>query len=326
MVKIGTKVDETRIDGNLERLRADLERFAVLDVEAVELPVHGLDAIIHGRLDRQRLAAVKSILRTYGFTYSVHAPNPLNLMDRSLWSLHYRVFRASLEFTAAVGATVLVYHAGRYVPEEAFPIPGDAELTEPDRTALLEGEADAIRDLADEFPEVTICVENARPYLYHSPYCYAENPRELLEQVARIGRPNVRVILDIGHLFMAAKHYEFDAVDAAAAMREFISHVHVHDNFGLSIYHHEKQQTHLVPFGRGDAHMPVGWGEIPIGPILGAFVDSYAGLMITELRSRYFEHTAESIGNLRAILGALAAEPAPAAEKIGHREATSGLR
>ena len=320
MVKIGSKIDEIRIDGRLDMLRRDLEQFVALDIEAVELPVHGLDAIMHGRLNRSRLAAVKSILQNYGFTYSVHAPNPLNLMDDSLRPLHYQVFRSSLEFTAEIGSAILVYHAGRYVPEEAFSIPGDLQLSDADRASLLDCEASAIRDLADEFPDVCICIENARPYLYHSPYCYAENPRELLEQVARIGRPNVRVILDTGHLYMAAKHHHFDTVETAAALRDVIAHAHVHDNFGLSIYHTEKQQTHLVPFGRGDAHMPVGWGEIPIGAILETFVDSYEGLIITELRSRYFEHTRESIDNLKTILRNLKAEPKPAATKVGHCE------
>lgn len=326
MVKVGSKIDEVRIDGRLERMRCDLDHFSELGIGAVEIPVHGLDAIVHGRLNRARVASIRDILHGYDFAYSVHAPNPLNLMDRNHGALHYQVFRASLEFASEIGSTILVYHAGRYVPEEAFSIPGYAEFTDADRLSLLDREASAIRDLADEFPDVFICIENARPYLYHSPYCYAENPRELLEQVACIARPNVLVNLDTGHLYMAAKHYRFDPVEAAADLRDVIAHSHVHDNFGLSIHHSEKQQTHLVPFGRGDAHMPVGWGEIPIGAILETFVDTYEGLMITELRSRYFEHTRESIDNLKAILRGREAEPSPAVGEKGHCEARNGVR
>ena len=326
MVKIGSKIDEVRIDGRLDRLRSDLDHFRDLGMGAVEIPVHGLDAIVHGRLNRARVASIRNILHDYEFAYSVHSPNPLNLMDRDYGALHYQVFRASLEFASEIGSTILVYHAGRYVPEETFSIPGYMELTDANRASLLDREASAIRDLADEFPDVFICIENARPYLYHSPYCYAENPRELLEQVACIARPNVLVNLDTGHLYMAAKHYGFDPVEAAADLRDVIAHSHVHDNFGLSIHHSEKQQTHLVPFGRGDAHMPVGWGEIPIGAILETFVDTYEGLMITELRSRYFEHTRESIDNLKAILRNLEAEPRPVVVKNGPCEARNGVR
>jgi sugar phosphate isomerase/epimerase len=82
MVKIGAKIDEVRIDGDLNRMRQDLEYFAHIGLEAVELPVHGLDAIKNGRLDAARTAEIKQIIRDFAFTYSVHAPNPLNLMNR----------------------------------------------------------------------------------------------------------------------------------------------------------------------------------------------------------------------------------------------------
>lgn len=305
MLKIGSKIDEVRVDGRLDRMRRDLEHFSGLGIGAVEIPVHGLDAIVHGRLNRARAAAVRDLLHGYDFTCSVHSPNPLNLMDRDHGALHYQVFRASLEFALEIGSGVVVYHAGRYVPEETFAIPGHVILSEKDQETLLDREACAIRDLADEFPDVCICIENARPYLYHSPYCYGESPEALREMVLKISRPNVRINLDTGHLYMAAKFYGFDPVEAAADMAPLIAHAHVHDNFGLPIHHNEKQQTHLVPFGRGDAHMPVGWGEIPIGDMLDAFLEGYRGLLITELRGRYFESTGESVANLQRIVAGL---------------------
>ncbi|HQL91592.1 MAG TPA: sugar phosphate isomerase/epimerase [Syntrophales bacterium] len=305
MLKIGGKIDEVRVDGRLDLLRRDLDRFSDLGLGAVEIPVHGLDAIVHGRLNRSRVTAVRDLLHGYDFTYSVHSPNPLNLMDRDHGALHYQVFRASLEFAVEIGAGVVVYHAGRYVPEETFAIPGHVILSQKEQDTLLDREACAIRDLADEFPDVCICIENARPYLYHSPYCYGENPKALRDLVLNISKPNVRVNLDTGHLYMAAKFYGFDPVDAVSDMAPLIAHAHVHDNFGLSIHHNEKQQTHLVPFGRGDAHMPVGWGEIPIGDLLGAFLEGYRGLLITELRSRYFDSTGESVASLQRIVAEL---------------------
>jgi predicted lipase len=72
--------------------------------------------------------------------------------------------------------------------------------------------------------------------------------------------------------------------------------------------------------------MPVGWGEIPIGAILETFVVSYEGLMITELRSRYFEHTKESIDNLKTILRNLKAESRPTVGENGPCEARNGVR
>ena len=90
MVKIGAKIDEVRIDGDLSRLRQDLEYFAQIGLEAVELPVHGLDAIKNGRLDEAQIAKINRIISDFDFTYSVHAPNPLNLMNRDSLPMHLR--------------------------------------------------------------------------------------------------------------------------------------------------------------------------------------------------------------------------------------------
>jgi sugar phosphate isomerase/epimerase len=81
----------------------------------------------------------------------------------------------------------------------------------------------------------------------------------------------------------------------------------VHDNFGNPVYHTEKLQTHQIPFGKGDSHMPVGWGAIPFRDIFAEFIDNYDGMLICELRSRYFEQTRESANALVTILDGLGA-------------------
>jgi hypothetical protein len=63
--------------------------------------------------------------------------------------------------------------------------------------------------------------------------------------------------------------------------------------------------------------MPVGWGGIPLGPILSAYCPPYSEMLIMELRSRYFHHTGESLENLRCILKAL--QKPPSYEPIFHR-------
>jgi sugar phosphate isomerase/epimerase len=302
MLKIGAKIDEVRIDGNLSTFRDDLEHYAKIGIEAVELPVHGLDAIKKGNLDQSRLGAVEEIISDFNFIYSVHSPNPLNLMADADLPLHLSVFKASLEFTTAVGAKVLVYHPGRYIPEETFPIYGKRDLSEDKKRELLLSEAEIIRKLSDECPQVIICMENARPYLFHSPYCYAERIESLKEQVVRINKSNVKINLDFGHLYMSSKFYGFDPVKAVREIKDLIFHTHVHDNYGDAVYSHEKQQTHQIPFGRGDSHMPVGWGEIPFREILSTFIDSYQGLWMMELRNRYFDHITDSKNNLLKIL------------------------
>lgn len=306
MFEIGSQINEVRTDGNLEIFRQDLDFFRNIGLEAVEIPPHGLDAIQNGRLNSKRLKNIKNILQSYDFIYTVHAPNPLNLMDRersTVHLVHLDVFRASLAFSMEIGANILVYHAGRHIPEEAFyATPKTQCIHEAPWEDLLSLEAELLRRLADEFPGVTICIENARPYRHYSPYCYAENLSLLADQVLRVQRENVRITLDCGHLFMASRCSSYDPVDAVKNAAQWISHCHIHDNFGDVAYYNEKQQTHQIPFGKGDSHMPVGWGEIPLEKILSNIMPHYTGCFIMELRSRYFNDMAESQKNLRKMI------------------------
>ncbi len=315
MVIIGTKIDEVRVDGQLNRLAADLKHFAALGLEAVELPVHGLDAIKNGRLDQRRLREILAILRDFDFIYSVHAPNPLNLMAGQDLDKQVAVFAASLEFAAAVGARTVVYHSGRFIPEETFPFHQGGPPPEDQQHRLLEQECRLLQQLADRFPGIIIGLENARPYLHHSPYCYAEQPEPLLAQVKAVNRANVRITLDVGHLALAATHYRFALIPAVLQLAPQVGHCHIHDNFGLPVYHHEKQQTHQLPFGRGDSHLPVGWGALPLKEILARLLPSYRGLLIMELRSRYFAYISESLANLRSLLWSLTAAEAAMARQ-----------
>jgi sugar phosphate isomerase/epimerase len=302
MFEIGSQINEVRIDGNLEMLRHDLDYFQNIGLEAVEIPPHGLDVIKNGRVDRKRQKDIKDILQAYDFLYTVHAPNPLNLMDGERSAIHLDVFRASLAFAMEIGAGVLVYHAGRYIPEEAFYVHPITRRTPAVEKDMLDREADLIRQLADEFPGVTICIENARPYRHHSPYCYAEHLGLLKDQILRIHHENVRIAIDCGHLFMASRHGFYDPVNAVKEAAPWIGHCHIHDNFGDAVYYSEKQQTHQIPFGKGDSHMPVGWGKIPFEAILSAMMTHFSGCFIMELRSRYFNDTAESKDNLVKII------------------------
>ena len=48
--------------------------------------------------------------------------------------------------------------------------------------------------------------------------------------------------------------------------------------------------------------MPVGRGNLPIGPILDILLPGYTGLLMMELRSRYFDDIQESKQNLEALI------------------------
>lgn len=302
MNTIGMKIDEVRIDGCLDKFLSDLEQMQDMGIRAVELPVHGLDVILNGRLWQRRMDEVSAILQDFKFQYSVHAPNPVNLMDKHDPGLHADVLAASLGFARNVGAGVVVYHGGRYIPEEAFNMGGPRDLPRAEKASMREAEALVLQSISKSCPDVCIAVENARPYTGQSPYTYAESIDALRTQVSDVNRPNVGINLDFGHLGMTASFYGFDILDAVEKIRSLVVHTHIHDNFGGVVHHYEKQQTHQLPFGRGDNHMPVGWGTLPIREMLAIILPRYKGLLMMELRSRYFDYITESRDNLNALL------------------------
>ena len=316
MNTIGTKIDEVRIDGCMESFKQDLERIRRMGIKVVELPVHGLDAILNGMLIEPRMAKILNLLKEYEFSYSVHAPNPLNLMDKKQPELHSDVFLASLEFTRRIGAKILVYHPGRFIPEEEFNIFPLRSLSAKEKEFLMDREAVLLESVARQYPDITIAMENARPYISQSPYTYAESIEELKKQVNRINRDNIRINLDIGHLHMTSQYYGYDILSSVSFIKSLISHTHIHDNFGGAVHHYEKQQTHQLPFGRGDSHMPVGLGNIPVKGILEILLPEYTGLLMMELRSRYFHRikaSKEELEEIQKELGEINAASTPIA-------------
>jgi sugar phosphate isomerase/epimerase len=220
-------------------------------------------------------------------------------MDSRDRSTHVDVLRSSLEFASHINASALVYHPGRYVPEELFFFGQALKQPEDKKKYLRDMEASAIRLVSEDFPNVLICMENARPYLFHSPYCYAEFLESLKEQVVKIDRPNVRMTIDFGHLYLAAGFYDFEPIQSIRGASALIAHAHIHDNFGIPTYYNETEPSRLIPFGKGDCHMPIGWGKIPVHNFLSAFVVGYEGALLLETGRRYLEHAAESRARLQ---------------------------
>jgi sugar phosphate isomerase/epimerase len=302
VLTLSNNIHESRLDGELQKLPADLRRLCELGLDGVEIGIHGLDAIRSGRVDVRRTAEFTSILQDFPLRLSLHSPDPLDLMSDREPELHIDVLRACLEFSEAVGAEVLVLHPGRWVSETEFP---HREPWRPDASLaeeMMEREAATIRGLALRFSDVTLALENARPFLPHSPYTYAEFPWELAKQVRRIGLPNVGICLDTGHLHMASRLHGFSEMESVQTLAPDLAHLHVHDNFGRTGWWTEKTQTHQVPFGRGDLHMPVGMGDIDFGSLLAPILPTFERLVVCELRGRYSGRLPEHIDGFRRMV------------------------
>ncbi len=298
---IAINADASVIDGSLAVLRRELDYYQELGFTHVELAPHGVGAIYCGKLDRNRVREVKSLLAQYPFHYTVHGSNSVNLMSDD--AVDRRCFSAGLEFTAAIGAEIMVYHAGRYIAEGDFLLAPQPGITLGEREALWNQECTSLYEMGQVAVKygVMIAVENARPYLNAPHYCYAEVLAELARMIQEVNHSQVGITLDAGHAYLAACYYGYDLSQGILLMAPYVRHIHLHDNFGRCCASWERKQYEMAAMGLGDMHMPIGWGDVPANKIL-ALLPQYDGIVTLELRPRYHEHCHEALVNAQALV------------------------
>ena len=254
---VGIDIHSPRINGDLALLQHDLDYFAACGFDYVEIPAHGVDVIVAGRLQPQRLRQVKQILGRFPFSYTVHSPDPLNLFDVEHLEWHKEVFRSTIAFAQEIGAETVVYHGGR---QDDMVGTGGLKLD-----ALKAGEREALQEMGDlaRRAGVMIGVENVGRESYGAVIA------DLVAQVQAIAHPAIGITLDIGHAMLAAPLFGFDLAQAIRLAAPLIVHWHLHDNFGRTAdLPHSIPYIAAAPYGIGDMHMPPGWGAIPYEQIL----------------------------------------------------------
>lgn len=271
-------------------LKGKLDKALAIGFDTIELPIHGMRVLLNGRLNEPLLDSYVRLLSQYPLKYTMHAPFSINLFDEADGERHFALLMQSIRVCGAVGAETLVYHPGRYVTEEMLTYRNFwPQYTEADKQRLLERERNWMRQAGDESRKIglRIGMENMRPYLDNPDYCYSTDPIALAEQVEQIDHPNVGVTLDVGHLHLAMQDLPYRVEEAVERLRPHIVHLHLHDNFGRPSFSLEKNQFDMVPIGRGDMHMPIGFGDVPMDRIarqLGLQIDGY---LIHEIRGIY---------------------------------------
>jgi sugar phosphate isomerase/epimerase len=314
--------DGDHLGGSLGQLEADLTLFQKTGFDGVELSVHGLDVVSGGRLRRAQVDRVRAITERFDFIYTVHGPDQMNFafpgkgaggepdssMDRD-------VFVASLDFCAAVGADVMVYHSGLIALIQAAsglePLPDDEALER-----AREREVAALCELVPlaAVRGVVVAMENRDPHPWEIAalrnfgvpadqlvkYHAGMSIPDLTAQVEAVSHPCLGLTLDLGHLFLAAHQCGFDYLQAIRQAAPYVRHLHVSDNWGR-LGGPFDSLNHRVPFGEGDVHLPPGWGGIPHVEALKQLPE-YEGYYVLELRPRFQEHLAEALEAARQIV------------------------
>ena len=318
---IGINGDGDHLGGSLTQLAEDLAFFHRCGFDGVELSVPGLDVVSGGHLRSSQVDRVRSITGRYDFFYTVHAPDQMNFafpqpgmrgepdsaMDRD-------VFVASLDFCAAIGAGVMVYHSGlialHQVAAGLDALPEDEVLAR-----AREREVAALCELLPLAAErgVVVAMENRDPHPWELAtlrrcgvaagqllkYHAGMSIPDLVAQVEAVNQPNFGLTLDFGHLFLAANYCGFDYLEAIRQAAPYTRHLHASDNWGRLGGAFESL-NHRIPHGEGDLHLPPGWGAIPHVEALQQ-LPSYEGAYILEIRPRFFEHFAEALETARQI-------------------------
>ena len=108
----------------------------------------------------------------------------------------HRLLISSIEFARLIGAGILVCHSGRYWPEENFGLPRQPISLRAEEK-MWQAEVAALQEMSRLAAEagVLLGMENARPYLDGSPYCYAKRPEELVKLIRAVDRQNVGRVL-----------------------------------------------------------------------------------------------------------------------------------
>ncbi|MCP4405686.1 MAG: sugar phosphate isomerase/epimerase [bacterium] len=316
---ISINTDEGRLQGSASRLQGELEFFQSCGFDGVELSIHALDVLVNGKLRQPHLDKIRAVTSKFSFLYTVHAPNRLNFAFPQRWSGHPSdldrerdVFVACLDFCAAVGATVLVYHSGLIALREvAF---GLALL--PDDDALEHARKQEVATLRELMPlaakrGVIVAMENRNPHpwevavLVQNKLLPEQLPKyhagmvipNLIRQVEEVDHPNLGITLDFGHLFLAATYCGFDYPEAIRMAAPYVRHLHGNDNAGR-LGGVVSKQSDQITYGDGDTHFPPGWGEIPHVQALSQLPD-YEGMYVLELHPRFRDYCAEALETIR---------------------------
>jgi len=260
---IGVNLPNSSYDPAVTRRYLDI--FKNNGFDAVEICLDTWPLIIDGEICEPWVKYLESLVREFPFRYSAHIGRGLDLRDLRRREKHQEVLKASIDICARLGLSPLVLHY---------------EVKSRDQEAeryFVEAHREAAKYA--EQKDVLIVVENIE----------VELVEPVIELVAEINHPHLRMAFDTGHAFLAAHYFKFDFMDAFKKTLPYLAHLHLSDNTGifeeLRISDRPKYDSlpmgYRFEYGRGDIHLPPYFGKIPYDAIFSSLGD-YEGMFICE--------------------------------------------
>ena len=207
-------------------------------VEANSLGIEIAEFCISENMDDKYEEVLPHVLKNAAATTdrTLHAPHnelfPMAI-EPLLVELAYKRYEQSLEYCRRFGASKMVVHAN-YVRELYWPewfVSRTVDFWK--------------RFLAEHDDDIVICMENV----------YEDNPDLILEVLRQVDDPRLRMCLDVGHANTTA----LDPMEWLKTCAPYISHYHLHNNFGAP-----KEGRRSA----GDTHFALGNGNIDMAALL----------------------------------------------------------
>lgn len=255
-----------------ENLAPTLARLASAGLSNVELSAGALDVLFDGKLQKARLKRVIDAIDESGFGVTLHQPSILDPRSERNPEMMQQLFYSLLEMCHELGAPIFVLHY-----EKAS------------ENAGLEAQFERLLiEAAERADDVVIAVENIE----------VAPSGEVVDLIQRLDHPNIRMTWDVGHDVLAADAFGYDVHEAAKRSAPYVAHVHAQDNFGRyeplrltdRAAYDRMGKVKLSAVGRGDLHMPIGWGTIPWRGLLAPLrAVGFSGTVVSEVLERFYE-------------------------------------
>ena len=273
---------------DLQSLSRELSAAKSWGFDGVELGLDAFPLIISGKINKPFVSLLHSIFKGVDIHGSAHIGSGLDLRTKDSLPMHVNVLQASIDICAELELNPLVLH---YEKDS-----GNRDIENQFRKCHAE---------AAEYAQqcsVTLGMENIE----------IEHYKPVLETVKAINHPNLYMVLDTGHLYLASRYYNFSFEDAVRECTPYTGHCHLNDNSGIfeqmRIDNFDLYRTlpmgYRIAYGKGDIHMPPLYCDVPIPYVIDEFKKAgFSGKYVCEYQYRLFEpFNAEICKNIKAII------------------------
>lgn len=282
-----------------EDLEDRLHRLEQSGIDCVELDAGALDVIYRGQLHRPRLERIVETVTESPLEVTVHQGSSLDLRTDLEIDVMQDLLFSMIDLSQEIDASVLVIH---------YESPSDDDEVEAQFEKLLLAGADRTEGLI-------LGVENIE---------VAPSAR-VVALIEKLDHPAIKMTWDIGHDVLAADWFGYDIGEAAKRCAPYVAHIHAQDNFGSfeplrttdRATYSRKGKVYFSALGRGDLHMPIGWGNIGWEEVLAPLSEiGYTGAVVSEVLDRFYEwHLDDIVSGVNRVVEILTTEELGSAQR-----------